>query len=147
MQWLSGLAVDASVADPAERAIHIAGILSGASDLGGGTIGGPGTWAFVSRRDTHGAHVWSRAFRIAEAGAAAPDELLPVRVAFDSEPPHLRLTGTVIGPADLGGGLLAGGGGEDAFVLSLDPESGVHLESAVVGTPGPDRGLDVAGFD
>jgi hypothetical protein len=125
------------IAASAGGAAVITGSFAGTLDLGGGALVTAGSDdVFVAWLSPQGEHIWSR-----RAGSQGHD--LGKGIAVGP-------TGTVVvaglstGAIDLGGGLLAGGGGFDAFVAWYSSE-GQYLDARLFGAPGATaEALDVA---
>ncbi len=101
---------------------------AGATVLGGSatsnaSIGGPPLTApiFVAKLDAAGDHVWSKSWGVASSG----NQVSSVAVGANG---RVLFAGQAAGDLNLGGGLLASGGGQDAFVGALDA-GGNHLWS------------------
>ena len=110
--------------------IYIAGSFQGAIDLGGGPLTSAGSDdVFIAKLDPKGKHLWSKRFGGSSAEAAlfiGTDELGYVYAA-----------GSFAGSVDFGSGLLTSAGGNDIFVLGLDPQ-GNELWSKRAGDVGSD---------
>jgi hypothetical protein len=123
-----------SVAVGSSESIVFAGQFSGAADLGGGPIKGPGDM-FVAKLDTNGKHVWSKLFGDKSAESANS-------VATDHAG-NVVVTGYFSGTVDFGGGQLVSAGGADIFAAKLDA-SGEHLWSKGFGNGNDQVGVSVA---
>jgi len=84
-----------------------------------------------------GAHDWS-----ARAGTAAPDRA--AATAFDGAG-NIIVVGSAGGDIDLGGGLVKGGGQQDALIAKLDP-TGKNLWTVLLGD-GADQQADAVAVD
>jgi hypothetical protein len=113
------------------------GTLNGAADFGGGLLTSAGLGdVFVAKLDGAGNHLWSKSF-----GDAADQLGTGIAVnALDD----VIVTGYAAGATlSFGGPNLVNQGGDDAFLVQLDP-AGNHLWSRLFGGPGNQRGLGVA---
>lgn len=102
--------------------IVLAGIFNGAIDFGGGALQNPTpmTDLFLVKLDGDGGHVWSQSFHSGEDAAVID---LSVTQGGD-----ILLAGTFYTALDLGGGPLAYGGFQDAFVAKFTA-AGAHAWS------------------
>jgi hypothetical protein len=127
------------VAAGADGSTVVAGQAWGEIDFGGGPLtGAGGSDLFVAKYDDAGGLVFARLLGDAAAEVARG-------VAIDSSG-NVLVTGAFQGELDLtgiGGPVLTSAGGDDVFVLKLDP-GGAHLASAAFGDAETQRGLDVA---
>lgn len=99
----------------------ITGYFYGSVDFGGGSLtSAGGDDIFVAKFDANGNHLWSE--RLGGTGMESGKA-----VAVDNAG-NVFVTGGLGGEADLGGGLLASAGGQDAFIIKLDG-NGNHLWS------------------
>jgi hypothetical protein len=90
------------------------GYSSNAADFGGGNLVSEGGQDIViARYDAGGAHLWSKRF-----GALGTEV---GRAAAHASTGEVYVTGLVTSPTDFGGGLMAGGGGEDIYLVKLAP--------------------------
>jgi hypothetical protein len=110
--------------------IYIAGAFQGSIDLGGGALTSAGSDdVFLAKLDPKGKHIWSKRLGGSSAEAA-------LFVGADKLG-NMYVTGTFAGSVDFGGGLLTSAGGNDIFVMSLDP-TGHQLWSKRAGDVGSD---------
>lgn len=130
-QTSTSIAVDA-----AGNAV-ITGTLNGAADFGGGVLTSAGLGdVFIAKLDSSGNHLWSKRF------GDASDQL-GTGVAT-SPTGNVVVTGYLSGGAlSFGGANLINQGGNDAFLVQLDP-AGNHLWSRLGGGPSNQSGLSVA---
>jgi hypothetical protein len=110
--------------------IYIAGAFQGSMDLGGGTLtSAGGDDVYIAKLDATGKHIWSKRY-----GGPGSEEALFLGV---DELGNVYASGTLSGSVNFGGGVLTSVGGDDIFVLSLDPD-GDHLWSKRAGNTGSD---------
>jgi uncharacterized protein (AIM24 family) len=116
--------------------ILITGAFGGSMDLGGGKLVSEGLGAdvFVARLDPNGGQVWSKRF-----GGAAGDHV-GLGIAGQG---YAVVTGKFGGSIDFGGGPLTSAGGNDAFVVKLDP-NGSPLWTARMGDAADQVGAGAA---
>lgn len=125
-----------SVAIDATGHVVVTGFFQGTADFGGGGLSSAGGQdVFVARYTPAGAHVWSRRF-----GATGTDRGHSVAVDGDG---NVTITGYIQGTVDFGGGGIAGGGNNDAFIASFD-STGTHRWSRAFGAGLADEGLGIA---
>jgi hypothetical protein len=90
------------------------GFLSDSADFGGGSLpSNGGQDIVVARYSPTGTHLWSKSY-----GAAGTEVGRATASAATGE---VFIAGLVTSPTDFGGGLMAGGGGEDIFLLKVAP--------------------------
>ncbi|MFT3769974.1 MAG: hypothetical protein QM820_31485 [Minicystis sp.] len=123
----NGIAVDAS------GNVIVTGGSPTPIDFGGGMLSGG---AFIVKFDPAGNHVWSKTF------GAAPSTAVGNGIALDAAG-DIVVTGSFSGTVNFGGGPLTAAGGQDVFVLKLDPQ-GNHLWSRRFGDSQAQRGTSVA---
>jgi hypothetical protein len=106
--------------DPADNVL-LTGYFIGTVDFGGGLLASTGgTDVFVAKFDSMGGHLFSKNFGDMNNQRATS-------IATDSSGAIL-ITGSLIGTADFGGGVIASAGGSDIFVVKLDA-AGNHIFS------------------
>ena len=133
MQDIAGIAVD-----PLDDHIVVVGSLAGPVAFGEVAVpfaGGDGTDVFVAKLDPYGKHVWSRSF-----GSATTDA--PLGVAIDATG-RIVVVGRFTGTVSLDAVSLTSAGGNDIFVLRLDPD-GAALWGKQLGDAGSQEGRAVA---
>ncbi len=130
-QRVDGIAVDAS------GNIGLTGSFSGSLDFGGGALtSARGADAFFAKLDGQGNHLWSKS-------AGSPDtEEDGMAVAFDGAG-NLSVTGSAVGPIDLGGVVAPAEGEKSLFVARLD-SAGKYLWSKRIGNDHEQIGFAVA---
>lgn len=110
--------------------IYIAGSFQGTIDLGGGELTSAGSDdVFIAKLDPKGKHLWSKRF----GGPSAESALF----LGTDELGYVYAAGSFAGSVDFGSGLLTSAGGNDIFVLGLDP-GGSELWSKRAGDVGSD---------
>jgi len=101
--------------------VYVAGSVSGAVDVGGGTLtSAGGSDVLIAKFDRNGNHKWSKRFgdaAVQSASAIAVDAVGSVFIA-----------GGNLGSVDFGGGAIATAGGADHFVAKFDT-NGAHVWS------------------
>jgi hypothetical protein len=94
--------------------LTLTGTVSGTVDFGGGVLQSAGLGdAFVAQLDTGGGHLWSRLYGDAkdQAGSAVRADRMG----------NVFVAGTFDGTLDLGGAVYTTAGGQDAWLVALDP--------------------------
>ncbi|MDQ5840288.1 MAG: fibronectin type III domain-containing protein, partial [Chloroflexota bacterium] len=132
----SGLDEGTALAVDAGGNVLVGGILYQTSDFGGGpltTAGGADI--FLAKYSASGAHSWSK-----RMGGAGEDWVYGLAVNGSGGP---ALTGSSVGSADLGGGVIAGAGGKDIIVAQYS-STGAHVWARRVGGSADDSGRGVA---
>jgi len=110
--------------------LYIAGAFQGTIDLGGGPLmSAGGDDVYIAKLDSNGKHIWSKRY-----GGPGSEEALYLGV---DELGYVYASGTLSGSVNFGGGTLTSVGGDDIFVLNLDPD-GEHLWSKRAGNTGSD---------
>ncbi len=90
------------------------GFLSDTADFGGGALTAiAGQDVVVARYSAAGSHLWSKRY-----GGAGTELGRATAAAATGE---VFITGLVTSPTDFGGGVMAGGGGEDIFLFKVAP--------------------------
>jgi len=118
------------------------GIITGefrdtASFGGAPLVSAGGSDIFVAAYDGAGTHLWSKQF-----GGTQDDAGLSIFSWTQPSPGSSFCTGYFRSTVNFGGGNLVSVGGEDIFLLKLDP-NGVHQYSRRYGGPGNDAGTGV----
>lgn len=112
------------------------GRMYGTIDFGGGTLhASGGNDILIFKLDGEGNHIWSRIF-----GSAEPDRA--VRLAFDANG-DVIVTGAFTGEIDFGVAQYVALGERDAFVATLDRDSGEPRSAMQIGGIGDDFGFGV----
>ncbi len=131
------LALD--VATDSANSIVLTGYFQGTINLGGSTLSAAGNLrdAFVAKLNPQGGHLWSKRF-----GDNSSERSWEVEIDASG---NIILAGYFYGNVDFGGGPLISAGGQDIFLVKLNPQGG-HIWSKRFG--GVDeqlvRSLDVA---
>jgi hypothetical protein len=104
----------ASIAMDSSGALFVTGSLAGSADFGGGAISSAGgTDIFVVKLDGAGNHVYSKRF-------GDDSDQFGDSIAVDGSG-NAFVTGRFAGSVDFGTGLLTSAGGNDVFLVKLDP--------------------------
>jgi hypothetical protein len=104
-----------AVAVGEDGGVVLAGLLEGTADFGGGPLEAVEAYdLFLARFDAGGRHLASRRFPGGRGARVDPRAMAVARGGL------LTLAGVARGPVDLGAGLLAPAGDDDAFVVQLD---------------------------
>jgi hypothetical protein len=110
--------------------IYLAGSFQGTIDFGGGALTSAGSDdVFLAKLDPKGKQIWAK-----RLGGTSSDAALFIGA---DKLGNVYAAGTFAGSVDFGGGLLTSTGGNDVFVLGLDP-AGNHLWSKRAGDVGSD---------
>lgn len=116
--------------------VVVTGVVSGSIDFGQGSLPCPaGDCVFVAKLAPTGAPLWGKVFGNANYGTGAG-------IAVDSSG-NVFVTGFVNGSADFGGGTLMSAGGDDIFVVKLDPTGGL-LWAKLFGDISNQKGTGIA---
>lgn len=98
--------------------IYVIGSFQGSIDLGGGSLlSAGGDDVFVAKLDSKGKHIWSSRF----GGLSSQVGLFIGVDEFD----YVTVAGQFAGTVDFGDGAQTSAGGDDIFVLNLDPSGGL----------------------
>jgi hypothetical protein len=125
-----------SVALDAAGNVLVTGVVAGTIDFGQGPQSCPmGDCIFVAKLGPTGAPLWGKVFGQTGHGAGAA-------IAADGKG-NVFVTGSVNGAVDFGGGALVSAGGDDIFVLALDP-SGAFAWAKLFGDASGQKGSSVA---